>query len=105
MSATTKIVVDGVELTVEQTVEQEGGRVRISRVTGRDRKRKIDITSVEEFHPAHPAAITIANTLKRVAKMATARCTCDYGRGWSDHAESCQSIYVADREEWIDDDD
>lgn len=98
----TKIVVEGVELTV---VEQEDGLVRISRVTGRDRKRKIDITSTEEFHPEPPVAIAIAHAMKRAAKTVTARCTCDYRRGWSDHAESCRSISVADREEYVDDDD
>jgi hypothetical protein len=87
------IVVDGVELTVKQTEN----RVRVSRVSGRDRKRKLDITSSESFYfDIDYAVIAVVQTLKRVAAMSTARCTCDYRYGYSDHAEHCQSIYVAE---------
>jgi hypothetical protein len=95
-----RIVVDGVELTVEQT---EGG-VSISRVTSRDRKRKLDVTSGESLQLDHLAAITMIMALKRVAARSTARCTCDYHYGYSDHAEHCRSIHVA-REEFRDEDD
>jgi hypothetical protein len=56
-----KIVVDGIELTVKQTLQS--GRVYVS--------------------------------VKRVTNLPTARCTCDYRYGFSDHAEHCQSIYKA----------
>jgi hypothetical protein len=96
-----RIVVDGVELTVAQT----GGSVNITRVTGRDRKQKLDITSGMQFHPDHPAAITLVKYMKSVAAMQPARCTCDYRYGYSDHAEHCHSIYVArDEGSCLDDD-
>lgn len=87
----TRIVVEGVELTVTQT----GDSVSVSRVVGRDRKRKIDITSGKNFTRDAPTAITLVEKMKRVAALETARCTCDYRYGFSDHAEHCQSIYVA----------
>jgi hypothetical protein len=86
-----KIVVDGVELTVTQTRDS----VSVSRVVGRDRKNKIDITSAKNFALDAPAAITFVDKLKRVAALSTAPCTCDYRLGFSDHAEHCKSIYVA----------
>ena len=94
MSATkykTRIVVDDVELTVTQT----GNSVSVSRVVGRDRKRKIDITNGRQFTLDKPAAITFIDKLKSVSALQTARCTCDYRYGYSDHAEHCQSIYTA----------
>lgn len=90
----TKVIVDDVELTVEQI----GNSVSISRVIGRDRKRGINITSGCKFNiktELDPPAIAMVTHLRRVAKYQTARCTCGYHYGWSDHAEHCQSIHVA----------
>src|SRR6267142_4124068 len=86
-----RIVVDGTELTVTQT----GNSVSVSRVVGRDRKRKIDITSGINFALDAPAAITLLEKMRRVAALQTARCTCDYRYGFSDHAEHCRSIHIA----------
>jgi hypothetical protein len=83
--------VDGVALTITQT----GNSVHVSKVVGRDRKRKIDITSGRQFTLVEPVAITLLGKMKRVAALQTARCTCDYRWGYSDHAEHCQSIHVA----------
>lgn len=96
-----KIVVDGVELAVTQTRNS----VSVSRVVGRDRKRKIDITSGKNFALDAPAAITLLEKMKRVAALRTAPCTCDYRLGFSDHAEHCKSIYVARSDEGCFDDD
>lgn len=91
-----KIEVDGVELTVVQTVTRLGTYVNVKRVVGRDRKRKINITGgVETQLEKGNEAASLISTLKQVAKLSTARCTCGYHYGWSDHAEHCQSIYVA----------
>jgi hypothetical protein len=88
-----KIVVDGVELTVKQTLQSGRVYVSVKRVVGRDRKRKRDITSGIEtqMEDAHH----LLRLLKRVTNLPTARCTCDYRYGFSDHAEHCQSIYKA----------
>lgn len=96
-----KIAVDGVELTVAQT----GNFARVSKVIGRDRRRKIDITFGAEFPLDDPAAITLLKALKRVAATRTTRCTCDYRYGFSDHAEHCQSIHVASYDGGYADDD
>ena len=101
-AATRRIVVEGVELTIEQTVQKKRVYVKIKRVVGRDRKRKLDITSGIETE--HEDALSFVALLKRVAALPTARCTCDYRRGFSDHADHCQSIYVASYEESFDDD-
>ena len=101
-AATRRIVVEGVELTIEQTVQKKLVYVKIKRVVGRDRKRKLDITSGIETE--HEDALSFVALLKRVAALPTARCTCDYRRGFSDHADHCQSIYVASYEESFDDD-
>lgn len=92
----TRIVVEGVEL----AVEQDQHSVTIRKVVGRDRKRKLDITnaltfSIRERDNVDPVAIALMHDLKTVAAWQTARCTCDYRYGYSDHAEHCQSIYVA----------
>lgn len=87
----TRVVVEGVVLTVEQV----GSSVHVSKVVGRDRKRKLDITSGRQFTLEIPEAITLVQKMKSVAALQTARCTCDYRHGYSDHAEHCQSIYVA----------
>lgn len=86
----TRIIVDGVELTVTQT----GDSVSIHKVVGRDRTRKIDITSGVTFRP-EDAAMALLKKLKSVAALQTANCACDYRYGYSDHAEHCHSIYVA----------
>lgn len=97
----TRIVVEGVALTVAQT----GDSVSIHKVVGRDRKRKIDITSGVTFRPEDPVGISLIKNLKSVAALQTARCTCDYRYGYSDHAEHCHSIYVAKYDgAWVDDD-
>ncbi len=93
-TAGARVVVDGVELAIEQT----GDSVTIKKRVGRDRVRKLDITSGVTFNlklELDPPAIALANKLKRVAQLATARCKCDYRYGYSDHADHCQSIYVA----------
>lgn len=101
-----KIEVDGVELTVKQTIQGKRPRrvyVDVKRVVGRDRKRKLDITSGIETEVED--ALSLLSVLKRVAKFQTARCTCDYRYGYSDHAEHCQSIYVASEYRGDPDDD
>lgn len=101
----TKIVVEGALLQIEQT----GNSVAIKKVVARDRKRKIDITSGVTFElrdSGDRAAIQVAKRLKWVAALQTARCTCDYRYGFSDHAPHCESIYVAKYDgSYIDDDD
>lgn len=92
-SAEARIVVDGIALTVTQTVVKRNVYVKIKRVVGRDRKRKLDITSGIETQVED--AVSFVGVLKRVAALPTARCTCDYRYGFSDHADHCQSIYVA----------
>lgn len=106
MTATTRkmqIVVEGVELTVAQTKVKHLVHVTVSRKVGRDRKRKLDImgyieTKVED-------ALDLVRVLRKVARLRTSRCTCDYRYGYSDHAEHCQSIYVAESHEGYVDDD
>lgn len=95
----TQIVVEGVELTVAQTeVKRVSGKrlvhVTISRKVGRDRKRKLDIMGHIETKVGD--ALRLVRVLRQVARLRTSRCTCDYRYGYSDHAEHCQSIYVAD---------
>jgi hypothetical protein len=100
----TRVTIDGVELTVEQTKRS----VSIKRVVARDRKRKLDITGGVNFglddHPGEEAIALIRN-FRQVAGFATARCTCDYRYGFSDHAEHCQSINVAKYDGGCADDD
>lgn len=92
----TKIEVNGVELTVIQTVVKKNVYVKVTRVVGRDRKRKLDLTGgIETQLEKGNEAISLLSTLKQVAKLQTARCTCDYRYGYSDHADHCTSIYVA----------
>ena len=90
----TLVVINGVELTVTQTNRS----VSIKRVVARDRKRKLDITCGLNFglddHVGEEAIALIGN-LKEVAGYRTAPCRCDYRDGFSDHAEHCESIYVA----------
>ena len=93
---TAHLVVDGIELTIEQT----GDTVTVSRIIGRDRTKRPprDITGGVQFglvNTADPPAIMLANKMKAVSQYQTARCTCGYRYGYSDHAEQCQSIYVA----------
>lgn len=83
-----KIVVDGVELTVKHT--DDG--VYVTRVVGRDRERKLDLTNGERFNDNNG----LLSAMKRVAALSTMRCTCGYGWGWSGHAEHCKSVYVAE---------
>jgi hypothetical protein len=96
-----KIAVDGVELTVEQTVVKKNVYVTVKRKVGRDRKRKLDITGGVETQVED--AVDLLKVLKQVAAFQTARCTCDYCYGYSDHAEHCLSIYVASDSSWSDD--
>lgn len=101
-----KIIVEGVELTVKQTTSKLGTYVSVKRVVGRDRKRKINVTcGISTQLERGNEAISLLDTLKQVAKLSTARCTCGYRYGYSDHAEHCQSIYVARHEEGHFDDD
>jgi len=98
-----RIEVNGVELTVEQTVvKKHTFYVKITRVVGRDRKRKIDITSGIETEMEDVRHLI--QLLHRVSKLQTCRCTCDYRYGYSDHAEHCTSIYVAKEYVHYDDD-
>jgi hypothetical protein len=90
----TTVVIDGITLIVKQTNQS----VSVTRVVARDRKRKLDITSGLNFGLADhrgEEALALIRNLKCVARYETARCTCDYAYGFSDHAEHCQSIYVA----------
>lgn len=94
LKSKTQIEVEGVKLTVTQT----GNSVSVHRVVGRDRKLKLDITSGRVFaidNDLDLAAIALVKKMKCVAALQTARCTCDYRYGFSDHADHCQSIYVA----------
>lgn len=100
-----KIEVEGIELTVKQTVTDLGTYVTVTRVVGRNRKRKINITAGISTQLAKSREAThLLDVLKRVVKLRTARCTCGYHRGWSDHAEHCESIYVAPYEDYLPDD-
>lgn len=100
-----KIIVDGVDLTVEQTTTKLGTYVTVKRIVGRDRKRKKDMTgAVSTQLERGNEAVTLLDTLKEVAAFRTVRCTCDYRYGHSDHAEHCQSIYIAKYDGWPDDD-
>lgn len=98
-----KILVDGVELAVTQAGNGVFTSVTARRVVGRDRKRKLDITSAITSSLDGDPVLTVVRVLKDVAAMPTARCTCNYHYGYSDHAEHCQSIHVA--REYIDHDD
>ena len=89
----TRIVVDGVELLITQTKVKRNVYVKVSRKVGRDRKRQLDITGGIETKAED--VLSLVSVLRRAAKLQTARCTCDYRYGYSDHAEHCQSIYVA----------
>ena len=89
-----RVVIDGVELTVTQTNRS----VSIKRVVARDRKRKLDITSGLNFgidDHVGEEAIALMTNLKKVTGCRTAPCRCDYRYGFSDHAEHCESLYVA----------
>lgn len=92
-TAKTKIVVDGVELTVIQTKVKRNVYVKVSRKVGRDRKRQLDITGGIETQVED--VLSLVSTLKQAARLQPVRCTCDYRYGYSDHAEHCLSIYVA----------
>jgi hypothetical protein len=85
-----KIEVDGVTL----TVTQHKNFVTVTRVVGRDRKKKVDIKNGRQFKMPKLAS-EFVDKLRKVAKLQTARCTCGYHYGQSDHYEHCQSIYVA----------
>ena len=100
---TTKIVVEGVELTIAQTMVKHNVYVKVSRKVGRDRKRQLDITAGIETQVEGP--LSLLRVLRQAAKLQTARCTCDYRYGYSDHAAHCQSIYVASYEGGSVDDD
>lgn len=96
-----KIEVNGVELMINATVKGRRTYVSVKRVVGRDRKRKLDITSGIDTQMESVAHLV--ELLERVAAMQTARCTCGYSYGYSDHAEHCRSIHVA--KEYVDYDD
>jgi hypothetical protein len=97
-----KINVDGVDLIVKQTVTDLGTYVSVTRVVGRNRKRKINITAgISTQLQKKNEARHLLDVMRRVVKLRPARCTCDYGRGWSDHAEHCQSIYKASCEDHL----
>lgn len=100
----TRIVVGGVELTIRQTITDLGQYVCATKIVGRDRKRKLDLTAGIETKIDEP--LTLISVLKQVVALPTARCTCDYRRGWSDHADHCTSIYKASYEDegYLDDD-
>jgi len=102
-TAKTRIVVEGVELTVTQTTIKRDVYVKVSRKVGRDRKRQLDITGGIETQVED--ALSLVRVLRQAAKLAPAKCTCDYRYGYSDHAAHCQSIYVASYEGGSVDDD
>ena len=91
-----RIVVESVEMTVVQTTTKLGTYVKVKRLVGRDRKRKLNLTGgIETQLKRGNEAISLLTTLKQVAAFRTVKCTCDYRYGYSDHAEHCQSIHVA----------
>jgi hypothetical protein len=96
-SKAVKIEVDGETLMV--LLEEDA--VTVTRVIGRDRKNKTDIVWSQPTVD-RPSAAALLATLKHVAARQTAPCTCGYHYGWSDHAEHCKSIRVA--EEYRDED-
>jgi len=102
-TAKTRIVVEGVELLITQTTVKKHVYVKVNRKVGRDRKRKLDITCGIETQVED--ALALVRVLKQVAKLQTSRCTCDYRYGYSDHAEHCQSIHVANYDGACVDDD
>lgn len=94
------VEVDGVELTVTHVTGAL--LVSITRVVAKDRTKSPpqEITSglSLQYDPKivrGPLAIALIDRLKRVAKIPTERCTCDYRYGYSDHATHCQSIHIA----------
>ena len=99
----TRIVVEGVELTVTQTTIKRNVYVKVSRKVGRDRKRKLDITGGIETKVED--ALSLVRVLKQATRLPTARCMCDYRYGYSDHADHCQSIHVASYNGACSDDD
>jgi hypothetical protein len=98
-----KIEVDGIELSITQTKVKQNVYVKVHRKVGRDRQRRLDITAGIETQIED--ALSLVDVLRRVAKFQTSRCTCDYRVGFSDHAEHCQSIYVANSDGGCHDDD
>lgn len=97
-----KIVVDGVELIVRQTITKRNNYVKVKRVVGRNRKSMTNITGGVETEIPRDDPCALIRILKQVAALQTVRCTCDYRYGFSDHAEHCLSIHVA--EEYRDED-
>ena len=102
-TAKTRIVVEGVELTITQTKVKRDVYVKISRKVGRDRKRQLDITGGIETKVED--ALALVGVLRQAARLQPIRCTCDYRYGYSDHAEHCLSIYVASYDGACGDDD
>jgi len=94
------INVEGVEL----NVYQDGRWIVIEKCIGRDRKNNVSIMSRRRMALQNPIAETLVKELKGVAARPTKGCTCDYRYGFSDHAEHCQSIYVASGSRGFDDD-
>jgi hypothetical protein len=92
-----KIEVDGVEL----MITRKGVAVIISRIVGRNRKRKRNIRSHRRLN--RPEVEILLRTMKRVAALPTWPCTCGYHWGWSDHAEHCRSIAIASDDKFYDD--
>ena len=93
---TTTIVVEGVKLTITQTLVKRDVYVKVNRTVGRDRRRQLDITAGIETQVED--ALSLLRVLRQVAKLQTARCTCDYRYGYSDHAKHCQSVHIASYE-------
>jgi hypothetical protein len=94
-----KVEIEGVTL----HVTQHENFVTVTKVVGRDRKKKVDIKSGRQFRMPVLASEFI-DRLKKVSKLKVARCVCGYGRGWSGHADHCESIYVASCEDYYPDD-
>ena len=90
--APVKIEVNGTELTV--TYDSDLDLVTITKVVGRDRVGKRDITSSCVFK-LQGDALRVVDQLSRASKLKTTGCKCQYGLGWSGHADYCQSIYIA----------
>lgn len=86
-----KIEVEGVELVITQV----NGSVYVSKVVGRDRTKKPAADIVHGRQLKSLEVFPLLELMKRVATLQTKRCTCGYHYGWSDHAQSCQSVYVA----------
>lgn len=86
-----KIEIDGVEI----SVVAKGGAAVASRPVGKDRTKRPARDEMSAMAIGDQSTIDALKRLKRFVAIPTAHCTCDYRYGWSDHAEHCKSLHVA----------